>query len=321
MISELRHPNRFSNFQLFIALLLGIQVVTIIGNVAVSFLLGNFAVKTKLGSSPPSDLGLCSLQWYSNVKLFERPPPSSHHDRSPSNGLFDAHYLHFLINGSTYNGVDKYTSYTLQVLGAGAVSGRRRNHNWPSKGKERIIHDVTSFRYSIDVGPCSKASRRLPRNKRRNSLFIGVVSAPRNFERRRDIRRTWLRHFKNDRHQFIISSSVDVVGFAFVIGQMSTDEEDSAEIQSQIEEESLAYGDILQVEMVDKYYDLAIKGVAFFNWLNNNCADVDYIFKLDDDVYVNVRNLTSLIAALQPKEEALSAYGFNLSEATPQRGI
>jgi hypothetical protein len=243
------------------------------------------------------------------------------------NGLFDAHFLHFLINGSDFNGVDKYTSYTLQVLGAAsgagaAINGRRRNH-WPSasRDQDQIIHDVTSFRYSIDVGPCSRPSSAV-RNKKRNSLFIWVVSAPRNFGRRRDIRRTWLRHFKNNRHQFIISSSVDVLGFAFVIGQLSADQDDSTEIQSQIEEESLAYGDILQVEMVDRYYDLAIKGVAFFNWLNNNCAHVDYIFKLDDDVYVNVRNLTSLIASLNPsKESALSAYGFNLSAATPQRGI
>ena len=69
---------------------------------------------------------------------------------------------------------------------------------------------------------------------------------------RLDIRRTWLHHFKNNRHQFIISSSIDVLGFAFVIGQLSVDEDDALEIQSQIEKKSLAYGDILQVEMVDR---------------------------------------------------------------------
>ena len=168
IIRKIRRRRRLFLYQLFIALIISFQLVTIIGNIAVSFLLGEYTVKrTSPGSPSTDDTGCCSLQLNSNVKIFEREPSSSQHrddgmHLSPAvNGLFDAHFLHFLINWSDFNGVDGYTSYTLQVLGAAsgagaAIKGRRRNH-WQSatRDNDQIIHDVTSFRYSIDFGPCS----------------------------------------------------------------------------------------------------------------------------------------------------------------------
>ena len=187
--------------------------------------------------------------------------------------------VHFFINGTDYGGVDRYTSYATH----------------------KDENDVTSFRYPIDIGPCRI------NEKNKTSLFVGVVSAPGNFKRRRFIRRTWLRHLNNQREK------MNVVGFGFVIGKTT-----NAVVQLRIEEESLAHGDILQVQMIDNYYDLAVKGVAFLNWLNNNCKTVDYILKVDDDVYVNVHNLTSVVAGLLT--DVISVYGFYLSSPFVKRG-
>jgi len=76
---------------------------------------------------------------------------------------------------------------------------------------------------------------------RDKGLFIGVVSAPPNFKRRRDIRRAWLRHL-NDKRMMEVNNSVNIVGFGFILGQT-----DDTQVQNRIEKESRAHGDILRV--------------------------------------------------------------------------
>ena len=72
-------------------------------------------------------------------------------------------------------------------------------------------------------------------------------------------------------------------------------------IQSKIDEESKIYGDILQIEKPDFYRNLTVKLTALFlNWLYLNCAKVDFVFKVDDDVYVNVRNFVQLVQTHHP---------------------
>jgi len=73
---------------------------------------------------------------------------------------------------------------------------------------------------------------------------------------------------------------------------------------------------------MDEYFDLAVKGVAFYNWLNNICARVDFVLKVDDDVYVNIRQLVSLLTQppFQRPPFYVKLYGFNQTSATPKQG-
>jgi len=281
---------KWTIFKLFFILLFTIQLASIICNVTTSLLLQNNQL---------------SLPTSTSAELRDAPTDDK------DSHCFDSTFIHSLINSTDYSGVDRYTNYTLRVL-------KRHNNKdktsqkKPSRGNEEV-NDVTSFHYPIDIGPCKPVNGSLMK-----SLFVGVVSAPVNFQRRRDIRRTWLRHLRDERIvQPQSKNSVNVVGFGFVLGQ-TTD----AHVQAEIEKESRAHVDILQVQMMDDYYDLAVKGVAFFNWLNDNCPDVDFVLKVDDDVYVNVRNLTSVVAALPfPSFPApVSVYGFNETIAFPKRG-
>lgn len=268
-----------------LVVLLGFQLMSIIGNVTVSFLL-----RSETRSPSP-----CS-------------PVKSHADREKRRtdkaATFSTDFVHSLLNDTLYSGVDKYKSYVINVV------GRKDGREEDLFNADVIINDVTSFHYPIDIGPCKI---KVEQNTTKN-LFVSVVTAPANFKRRRDIRRTWLRHLKDKRQ---LNSSVQIVGFGFVMGLTIDDD-----VQLGIEQESRAHGDIIQVGMMDAYYDLAIKGVAFFNWLNENCRKVDYILKVDDDVYINVRNLTSVVASLPPlRNYSMSIYGFNESFAPPQRGF
>ena len=278
-------------FKLFFILVLTAQLASIICNVTTSLLLQN--------NQPTSSTS-------TSAEL--RDPPTDDKDSH----CFDSTFIHSLINSTDYSDVDRYTNYTLRVLKRRNNKYKTNQKNKPSRGNEEV-NNVTSFHYPIDIGPCKPVNGSLMK-----SLFVGVVSAPVNFQRRRDIRLSWLRHLRDERIvQPQSNSSVNIVGFSFVLGQTK-----DAHVQAQIEKESLVHGDILQVQMMDDYYDLAVKGVAFFNWLNDNCPDADFVLKADDDVYVNVRNLTSVVAALPfPSFPApVSVYGFNETIAFPKRG-
>jgi hypothetical protein len=110
----------------------------------------------------------------------------------------------------------------------------------------------------------------------------------------------------------IRNNPLDVVGFGFVIGL--TDDE---AVQQKIKEESEKYGDILQINMNDTYSNLSLKVAGLLNWVNTYCSPVDFILKVDDDVYVNVHNLATVLHSLTPSEP--SVYGHQVGDNVPSR--
>jgi hypothetical protein len=156
-----------------------------------------------------------------------------------------------------------------------------------------VVNDVTSFRYPIDIPPCQIAVTH------RTSLFVAIISAPNYFEKRNVIRETWLRHLQM---QSDSGSKLKLVGFGFIVGLT-----EDRETQTRIETESATHGDILQVDKMDGYYNLTQKVVGLMNWMNDHCSKVDFVLKVDDDVYVNVRNLATVVTSLDPFEP--SVYG------------
>jgi hypothetical protein len=84
---------------------------------------------------------------------------------------------------------------------------------------------------------------------------------------------------------------VGVGGFAFVFG-LTEDQE----TQSRIEEEAKTYEDIIQIGIPDLYGNsLLLKRIAVLNWVNNQCSEIDFVVKVDDNVDVNVLNLAKFV--------------------------
>ena len=59
--------------------------------------------------------------------------------------------------------------------------------------------------------------------------------------------------------------------------------------------ESEAYGDIVQIDYIDTYFNNSIKTIAGFEWLKNYCPEAEYALFVDDDFFVSVKNLLSFI--------------------------
>ena len=207
------------------------------------------------------------------------------------NSRFFKYVASHLIENKTYAGAQNYIDYTIINLGLKPLE----NVKPLRPGHGMVVNDVTAFKYPINIPKCRKDSIA------NRTLFLGIWSAP-NYvysNRRKLVRQTWLKHIQDPHYH---RGLLDVISYGFIIGQTS-----NQAAQKAIEEESKKYGDILQVEMDDTYRNLTRKTVSILNWVNSNCAHADFAIKIDDDVYVNVHNLATVLAKLSPEE--VSLYG------------
>jgi hypothetical protein len=174
-----------------------------------------------------------------------------------------------------------------------------------------VINNFTSFRYPIVIPSSQKTAADNP------SVFIAVVSAPHNFMKRNFIRQTWRTHLNPlniDNHR---KGFMNIIGFVFILGLA---DENSTQIK--IEEENKTHMDILQIKIPDFYERLAVKVAGLFNWLLRYCTPVDFLLKVGDDVYVNVRNLAHFIKEQKPLSSKKILFGSYVcySRPIPDRG-
>ncbi len=179
----------------------------------------------------------------------------------------------FLIN-TPYPGVEKYTNYASAHLGLFPLKNVKAL--MPEFGP--VINDVTSFQYPITISSCG--------NPPKPDVFIAVISAPENFKQRTKIRQSW----KNQINLVLKKGLLGRIHFAFVLGRAETNL-----TQQRIEEENTSNNDIIQIEMLDFYRNLPLKMARLLNWVHNNCPQIDFVLKVDEDMYVNLYVLAHFV--------------------------
>lgn len=232
------------------------------------------------------------------IEKTKPPEPFSNPDITILNREF-YQYLASHIRDTDYSGVENYIQFN--VAQSRLKPLRKIQPLQPDFGP--ILNDVTSYQYPIGIQSCKEIT-----NSSTTSLFVAIISGAGYFRKREIIRQTWLRHFHSE-----IPSKSSLAGHGFIVGLTT-----NRTIQIQIEKESQQYGDILQVDIIDDYYNLTLKVVGLINWLHNHCSSVNFVFKVDDDVYVNVRNLVALTKSISPTEKTI--YGTKSSNNLAQRG-
>ncbi len=209
-------------------------------------------------------------------------------------------YAALVLRNMPYPGVENYTRYAVARLGLLPLVDAEPLK--PEFGP--VINDVLSFRYPITIQPCPNAT------VNQISVFVAVISAPNNFEKRKMIRQTWKNHLKVESEKGLLVT----VGFGFIMGMTANNL-----TQAKIEEESQLYGDIIQIGMSDFYRNLPFKLTGLFNWLYRHCSKVDFLFKVDDDIYVNVRNLIHFVRSYHPSNGTI--FGLPAGYLNSMRGI
>lgn len=149
-----------------------------------------------------------------------------------------------------------------------------------------------------------------PENCRDVDLLIVVKSVIEQHDRREAVRLTWGKEHTIRRQR---------VKTLFLLGT-SAPGKDSKNLQKLLEYENRLYGDILQWDFMDTFFNLTLKEVNFLRWFNIYCSNVSFIFKGDDDVFVNPANLVDLIDFRTQEGKVHNMFaGDTISKALPIR--
>ncbi|XP_030640473.1 UDP-GlcNAc:betaGal beta-1,3-N-acetylglucosaminyltransferase 7, like [Chanos chanos] len=141
-------------------------------------------------------------------------------------------------------------------------------------------------------------------------LLVVVKSVIEQHDRREAVRKTW------GREQVINEKKIKTL---FLLGSPSIGK-DAKNLQKLLEYEDRIYGDILQWDFMDTFFNLTLKEVNFLRWFDIYCSHIPFIFKGDDDVFVNTDNLVELIGFKIEEEKVHNLFvGDTIAKAIPIR--
>ncbi|XP_067001874.2 beta-1,3-galactosyltransferase brn-like [Anabrus simplex] len=141
------------------------------------------------------------------------------------------------------------------------------------------VEKINVYNYSF-VSTCNRKCK--TSDKERLRLVYIIKSAPHHFDRRVAIRNSWgyERRFSDVPIRTI-----------FVLGVVL----DNSHLQMEIDEERNKYGDIVQAEFVDTYFNNTIKTMMGFKWAVQFCLNSKFYMFSDDDMYISTKNVLQFI--------------------------
>ncbi|XP_017088807.3 beta-1,3-galactosyltransferase 5-like [Drosophila bipectinata] len=124
--------------------------------------------------------------------------------------------------------------------------------------------------------------------------LIFIHSAPTNFEKRAVIRETW--------------GGVDAIDHSplrviFAVGKVENDM-----VQGSLEKEQTLFGDMLQGNFVDGYFNVTYKHVMGLKWFHTHCQGAKLLIKVDDDIFLNTGELIENLVEPTTKNRTLDAF-------------
>lgn len=116
-------------------------------------------------------------------------------------------------------------------------------------------------------------------------ILIIVPSVPSHFENRDVIRNTYglYARFSGAAPAKFSSNIGETVELLFIMGRDGNQNTDYF-----LEEESRMYGDIVQADFVDSYFNLTRKILVGLKWTSTYCRKLQYLLKIDEDVFINL---------------------------------
>ncbi|XP_005989623.1 N-acetyllactosaminide beta-1,3-N-acetylglucosaminyltransferase 2 [Latimeria chalumnae] len=140
-------------------------------------------------------------------------------------------------------------------------------------------------------------------------LLLAIKSLVPHFDRRQAIRTSWGKEMK------IGNVTVKRV---FLLGQ-NQPEDNFPDLSDMLSFESQKYNDILLWGFRDTFFNLTLKEVLFLEWVSKSCSDVQFIFKGDDDVFVNTFHIAEYLNKLTVDKAKDLFIGDVIKDAGPHR--
>lgn len=123
-------------------------------------------------------------------------------------------------------------------------------------------------------------------------LLLAIKTQSANFKNRQAIRQTWglsgrIKGREREgglvRRLFLLGTTKDV------------------RIENKLKLESMIYGDIIQWDFRDTFFNLTLKDVLFWEWFSRRCPHARFIFKGDDDVFIRTPAILDYLLAEETK--------------------
>ncbi|XP_069027893.1 N-acetyllactosaminide beta-1,3-N-acetylglucosaminyltransferase 2-like [Embiotoca jacksoni] len=174
--------------------------------------------------------------------------------------------------------------------------------NLPQEMQEFVSY-MQNRDYPILLQPDGACGAPAKEEKEPPLLLLAIKTTEMNFMNRQAIRQTWGQTgwVAGQKTNEVVRGYIRRV---FLLGK-ENQRESGVDVSESLKLESERYGDILQWDFEDKFFHLALKDVLFWSWFSRSCNRTRFIFKGDDDVFVNTPNM---IAYLQDQLKKPQAY-------------
>ncbi|XP_038607415.1 LOW QUALITY PROTEIN: N-acetyllactosaminide beta-1,3-N-acetylglucosaminyltransferase 2 [Tachyglossus aculeatus] len=171
----------------------------------------------------------------------------------------------------------------------------------PDRFKDYLLY-LRCRNYSLLVDQPNKC-------KRKPFLLLAIKSLTPHFDRRQAIRESWGKE-TNGGNQTVVR--------VFLLGQ-TPPEDNFPDLSDMLKFESEHHQDILLWNYRDTFFNLTLKEVLFLKWVSTSCPGARFIFKGDDDVFVNTHQILDYLNSLT-KDKAKDLFiGDVIKDAGPHR--
>jgi len=142
------------------------------------------------------------------------------------------------------------------------------------------VAPINMYNYTF-ISSCNKKCSESDYSGKLRLVYI-VKSALTHFDKRLAIRSSW---------GFEKRFSDVPIRTVFLLG---TEPED-ADLQMNVEKEQQKYGDIVQADFIDSYFNNTIKTMIGFKWAVSFCPNSKFYMFSDDDMYISTKNVLRFI--------------------------
>ncbi|XP_035525458.1 N-acetyllactosaminide beta-1,3-N-acetylglucosaminyltransferase 2-like [Morone saxatilis] len=167
----------------------------------------------------------------------------------------------------------------------------RKNFDKLSWQMQKFVSNMQKRDYPAIIQPDGVCGAGAKDEKEPPLLLLAIKTTEYNYKNRMAIRQTWGKEGWVAGNK---NSSGGYVRRVFLLGREDPEEVDVS-LSELLRMESEHYGDILQWDFIDTFFNLTLKDVLFWSWFSGSCNQTVFVFKGDDDVFVNTPNIITYL--------------------------
>ena len=179
-----------------------------------------------------------------------------------------------------------------------------KSEDWYFKPRRSKVN-LNEFKFMI-------SGKNICKESNRPFLLVLIMSVHSHMDMREAIRKTW-GSIANTASWPLVGNVKERVKLVFLFGKGRSKLRDGL-----VEQESKLFGDVVQADFVDSYFNLTRKILTGIRWISMFCPGAKFVLKADEDVFVHIPNLIKMLKDRPAKLEGM-IYGHTHENATVLR--